>query len=173
MFYLKIYTNLPPLSSPPILLSSSPSSLRPDRNNLTQPRVNIATDPWGASMFSARLVVATRLLFREKVSSIPRARSGLIFSDRPAGDRMTWQHDIIRSQQSQLPAVWPPLFHNRRKRLLASFLRFFFYTNEHKAQFRPDIFPFFFSRWFPHFLALTRYWAVRELVNLYIIFLNA
>lgn len=38
-FYLKRYTN------PPVLPSASPPFPRPDRNNLTQPRVNIATDP--------------------------------------------------------------------------------------------------------------------------------
>jgi len=37
---------LPEKVHEPLFLLLTPLSPRPDRNNLTQPRVNIATDPW-------------------------------------------------------------------------------------------------------------------------------
>lgn len=89
------------------------------RNNLTQPRVNIASGPLRRVTFSMRLVACLRArpFFRGKVSS-GRARSGLIFSGRTAA-RTVWRDKTILSVPSRLYPPPRPLFHNRRKRLLA------------------------------------------------------
>lgn len=112
-------------------LSAEKSSVLPEkvheppriRNNLTQPRVNIASGPLRRVTFSMRLVACLRArpFFRGKVSS-GRARSGLIFSGRTAA-RTVWRDKTILSVPSRLCPPSQPLFHNRRKRLLASFYR--------------------------------------------------